>query len=683
MSKLYDYYKTHINNGILGCVELAFMLELFIEIFARKGLTGVFFMLQHPLIFFDNVLLILSTLAVGCLFKKRNFYIGLVSAVWAGIGVTNGVILMERMTPFTVKDIASITDAATILTNYFNKPELFLIATFLVFIGAMTAYAYINSKVRPRTKVFRGTVVTVAVIISLTIGATYGLIKTGGLQTFFGNLAYGYRDCGLPYCFLNTWFTTGIKRPADYSEEAVKALLPEEHTDKNGCEVIETGDEDENYPNIIFLQLESFTDPELFNNVELSEDAMPYFRSLEEECSSGYLTVPACGAGTANTEFEVMTGLSARFFGPGEYPFKSILRREPAESAAFDLKSRGFGTPAIHDHRAFFYNRNEVFANIGYDTFTSVEYMSDVEKTPKNWAKDKILTEHIFDALASTESRDYLYTISVEGHGKYPDEQLIRDPDVAVTKAPSVELKWKYEYYVNQVYEMDEFVKELTQRLEEYDEPVILVMYGDHIPALEITEETYGRGLYETPYVIWTNYDSGMEETDKDINAYELTAYVFDRLGIHTGTVFTYQQAHSDVNGTSAADSSSSQPSSSESSDPEYSEYLAGLKMIGYDMLYGRRYVYGGECPFETTDMKMGVKQVKIFRVIEVRGKYYIKGENFTEYSKVTLRGQTLSTIYLSPNLLGLEEEVDPDDVKDMKVSQIDPTNKEIISSTE
>lgn len=83
----------------------------------------------------------------------------------------------------------------------------------------------------------------------------------------------------------------------------------------------------------------------------------------------------------------------------------------------------------IHNHRALFYNRNEVFANIGYDTFTSLEYMSDVAKTPKNWAKDGLLTEQIMETLESTEAQhDYIYTISVQGHGKYPTEQVIKNP---------------------------------------------------------------------------------------------------------------------------------------------------------------------------------------------------------------------------------------------------------------
>ena len=138
---------------------------------------------------------------------------------------------------------------------------------------------------------------------------------------------------------------------------------------------------DREYPNILFLQLESFVDPDLFNNIKLSADAIPTFRKLMRNYSSGSLTVPACGAGTANTEFEVMTGLSVKFFGPGEYPFKSVLKEKTGESIAFDLKSMGYSTHAIHNHRALFYNRNEVFNNIGYDTFTSLEYMSDVPKT--------------------------------------------------------------------------------------------------------------------------------------------------------------------------------------------------------------------------------------------------------------------------------------------------------------
>lgn len=661
MEKIKNFYRKYFQqNSLRFCFVLAFILNLVIETLARKGVGGFMFLFQHPIIFMYNVLVIFATLSVATIFRRKAFFLVVITSIWLAIGITNGIILIERMTPFTVKDLSSITDGATIMTNYFNLVQLVLIAAGIVAGVIGLVVLWIKAPKQEVKGKVKKSIAMVILIIACTFGATFGLVKANVLATFFGNLAYAYQDYGVPYCFINTWLNTGIQKPASYSEETVKAIFDKDQYGPDGTMTPVQEDVDEKYPNILFLQLESFTDPELFNNIKLSQDAIPNYRQLMSECSTGSLTVPACGAGTANTEFEVMTGISVKFFGPGEYPFKSVLKDRTAESIATDLKSMGFGTHAIHNHRALFYNRNQVFNNIGYDTFTSVEYMSDVAKTPKNWAKDEILVSQIMDALNSTESRDYIYTISVQGHGKYPSEQIIRNPAITVTEAPTEELKWKYEYYVNQVYEMDKFVKDLTDTLAAYDEPVVLVMYGDHIPALDIKEETYdAKDLYQTQYVIWSNFD--MKKEDKDLAAYKLAAEVFDRIGIHEGTVIKYHQTknHSD------------------------SDYMENLKLIGYDMFYGQDYLYGGKNPFEKAGMKMGVKTVKIDKIVSIAGKYYIKGENFTEYSKVTLGGETLNTIYLSPNLLGLLEEVDPSSASKMKVSQIDKSSKEIISTTE
>lgn len=655
-----SFYEKYLHNSFCFCLAWAFILNLIIETLARKGFGGFLFFVESPLIFLYNTLIIFATLVIATLFRRQLFCVTIISLVWLAIGITNGVILIQRMTPFTVKDLSSITDGATIITNYFSNTEIILIGAALVagIIGLVILFIKAPRKQEKRN--WKKNISATILIIALAFGTTFGLIKIGVLSTFFGNLAYAYEDYGVPYCFINTWLNTGIQKPKGYSEKAVKEIFDKSQYNEDGTMKLVQTKEDDKYPNVLFLQLESFVDPDLFNNIGLSRDAIPTFRKLSEEFSSGSLTVPACGAGTANTEFEVMTGLSVKFFGPGEYPFKAVLKDKPAESIAWDLKSIGFGTHAIHNHRALFYNRNDVFNSIGYDTFTSVEYMSDVPKTPKNWAKDSILTTQILDAMESTESRDYVYTISVQGHGKYPTEQIIQNPKVTVTDAPSDELKWKYEYYVNEVYEMDQFIKSLTETLSDYEEPVVLVLYGDHIPALDVTEGSYdAKDLYQTQYVIWSNYD--MEKKDTNLTTYQLAAEVFDRVGIHTGTTIKYHQ----------------------NVDYKAKDYLADLKMLGYDMLYGKEYIYGGVNPFEKAGMKMGVKEIKIDTVVAVGGKYYIKGKNFTEYSKVTLDGETLKTIYLGPNLLGLQEEVDPNDASKMKVSQIDKSNKEIISTTE
>ena len=205
---------------------------------------------------------------------------------------------------------------------------------------------------------------------------------------------------------------------------------------------------------------------------------------------------------------------------------------------------------------------------------------------------------------------------------------------------------------------MDQFVKDLTDRLSDFDEDVVLVMYGDHLPALDMTEEDMKDGdLFTTQYIIWDNF--GMEKQDKNLASYEIGAEVLDRLGIHEGLLTMYHQNYANS-----------------------STYLQDLETLAYDMLYGENYIYGGESPFKETDMKMGVKDIKITDIVQIGDDYYIKGENFTEYSKISLDGEVLDTIYLGPTILGLQEEVNPEDVSRMKISQVEK-NKEVLSTTE
>ena len=652
-----------VHTSFAGAAVWALLLNLVIETLGRMPTTSVWggfqFLIDEPIVFLYNTLIIFATLVIASVFKRRLFVFTIVSLFWLVIGIVNGVILTQRMTPFTVKDLSILDDGITIVSNYMSTFQIVMAAIGVaVAIGLLVLLFIKGPKKKERVK-WKRNLIGVLLVLAVTFGATSIMIKTGKIETFFGNLAYAYRDYGVVYCFTNTWLNTGISKPDNYSQDRMLDIFSDEELGDDNAMLLTQKDEDEEHPNIIFLQLESFIDPSNITSIETSKEACPNFRNLVNNYPSGQLTVPACGAGTANVEFEVMTGISAKFFGPGEYPYKSVLKEKTMETLGYDLKSLGYSTHAIHNHRAVFYNRNTVFANMGLDTFTSIEYMSDVEKTPKNWAKDNILTESMLDALNSTESRDMIYPISVQGHGKYPSEQVIQNPEITVTSAPSEELKWKFEYYVNQVHEMDNFIGQLTEALSNYDEPVVLVMYGDHIPAIDMTEDDLAsRNLYGTEYVIWSNF--GLDGDDEDMYSYQLAAHVTEMLDMQVGTVFTYQQNHKNSE-----------------------TYLEDLKAIGYDILYGKYYLYGGKNPFEPTDMKMGVKDITIDEVVKIGDKYYIKGKNFTEYSKVTLDGKTLKTIYLGSNILGLLEDVDPDDAANMKVSQIETKSNEILSTTE
>ena len=651
------------HNSFAVAAIWAIILNLLIETLGRFPTTtiwgGLQFMVQEPLIFLYNTMIIFATLVIASIFKRRLFVFTVITIFWLIIGIVNGVILTQRMTPFTVKDLSILDDGITIVTNYLSTAQIVMAAAGVVFAIGLLVLLYIKGPKKALPVKWKRNLIGIVIVIGATFGMTSYMIGSGKVETFFGNLAYAYRDYGVVYCFTNTWLNTGISKPEGYSKESILDIFSQEELGDDNAMLLEQKDEDEKHPNIVYLQLESFIDPMTIESIGLDKEACPNFRKLVENYPSGQLTVPACGAGTANVEFEVMSGLSVKFFGPGEYPYKSVLKEKTLETIAYDLKSLGYSTHAIHNHRAVFYNRNTVFANMGMDTFTSIEYMNNVEKTPKNWAKDDVLVECMLDALNSTQQRDMIYTISVQGHGKYPSEQVLSDPEVKVTSAPTEELKWKFEYYVNQIYEMDQFIGKLVEEFEKYDEPIVLVMYGDHIPAIDLTEEDLENGnLYGTEYVIWSNF--GLEGDDEDMYSYQLTSHVLEMLDMQIGTIFTYQQNHKNSE-----------------------TYLSDLKALGYDMLYGKQYIYGGENPFERVDMKMGVNDIKIESVVKIGDKYYIKGQNFTEYSKITLDGETLDTIYLGENILGLLEDVNPEDADRMKVSQIERKGKEILSTTE
>ena len=320
-----DKRKFYKNSFVYAAIW-ALVLNLIIETlgrFSTEGLSGgISFIFHSPIIFLYNALIIFTTLVIASVFKRRLFVFTIVAIFWLAVGIINGVILMQRMTPFTVKDLSNLEDGLTIITNYLSTPMIILAALGIALaVGALVLLFIKGPQKKDKVKRKRN-LVGVILVVGFTFLSTSFVIKTGIVETFFGNLAYAYRDYGVVYCFTNTWLNTGISKPAGYSEESMLDIFSEKELGKDNAMLLEEKDIDMEHPNILFLQLESFIDPETVKTIELSGDACPNFRRLMSEYSSGELIVPACGAGTANVEFEVLTGLSVKFFGPGEYPYK-------------------------------------------------------------------------------------------------------------------------------------------------------------------------------------------------------------------------------------------------------------------------------------------------------------------------------------------------------------------------
>lgn len=597
-----------------------------IEAISRHSFTDAWtYMTGKPLVFAYNAGLIFTTSLIVYLFRRRTFWRVLVSIFWLLLGIINGVILANRVTPFTGPDLHLLTDGMAVLNKYLPSWGVVVALIVLGVLVLILLSLLIKGPKYQRKVKFRYDLLLVVVGIAAFVGITQLALEKRVLSNYFGNIAFAYEDYGYPYCLGVTIFNTGISCPRDYSEEEIERI---EKTEDNLPATNE-----KNQPNILFLQLESFFDPTLVNYLKISEDPIPTFRKLMKEYSSGYYKVPAVGAGTANTEFESITGMSLHYFGPGEYPYKSILKETTCESAPYVLKNLGYSTHAVHNNEANFYGRRSIFPNLGFDTFTSAEYMAEEnDKNPLGWTKDEVLTDEIIKCLDSTEGPDYVYTISTQGHGVYPEEQLIDDPEITVTGAATEAQNNQWEYYCNEIHEMDNFVKELTDALADYPEDVILVMYGDHLPTMGLTvEDLKNKYLFQTEYVMWDNF--GMEKKKVNLSAYQMAAEVMDRAGIHEGTIFRYHQARRNTR-----------------------NYQVDLETLQYDLLYGEKYAYKDkELTFERTKMRMGIYDVSLDSmdlISDIDFTYRLKGTNFTPSSQVKLNGEWIDTVYVNPTTL-------------------------------
>ena len=617
-----------VHTQMFQCVFLALLLELIMEILGRHSLfEAAFFVISSPIVFFYNASIIFFTLLFAFFLRKRLFGIILISAIWMTAGVVNYVVLGYRVTPFAAIDILMARDVFTMLDVYFQPWQLvgFVVLGVVVAIGLVLLFKK-TPKVEGSIHIKRTMVICLAVWVFL-FGFTKLNIRYNVISDDFANLGMAYKDYGFAYCFTNSIIDNGIGKPEDYSEEEMKSIkasldLEEQKREK------EIDEKKQKKPNIIVIQLESFFDPKTVKGLELAEDPVKNFTAFKEEFPSGYFTVPALGAGTANTEFEVLTGIKSAYFGAGEYPYKTTVNSTPCVSMCSLLADYGYGTYAIHNNTAVFYDRRNVYAQMGFDHFISMEYMYDLKFTPRNWAKDGTLPDDILRCLDDTEGSDFVFTISVQGHGKYPDEPYDKDVDHVKMSYDEPDMEQPFHYYLNQIYEMDQMIARLREALDARGEDYVLLLYGDHLPSLNITDEKLSGGnVFQTEYVLVNNI--GLELDDRDIYASEVSNRIFEALGFHMSYV---QLAHEQLAG---------------------EELDRVCTLLAYDMLFGKNYVYDGHTPVPEAHMTLGVWPIEITQIKNESTHMVVKGKNFNPYSVVYVNNEPAETVYIdSENLM-------------------------------
>lgn len=629
-----------------------------VEILSRRDfLSACSFVGSHTGAFLFNAFIVFVSLSLVYLFRRRAFFRIIISGFWIILGIINGCILSNRVTPFGFTDLKCINDLfAMNNTNYFTAEE----ATIVVFgLGVFFLFCAVLFIKGPR---YQGKIHKIIVLASIVSVMFIGLpVTTSAAQnanvvaSYFANIAQGYENYGFIYGFSSSVVDRGMSKPDDYTEEHVAEI-----TDKVENSKQETTVTKDDAPNIICVLLESFCDPEEIKFLHYNDDPIPTFHYLEDNFSTGYLTVPVVGAGTANSEFEVLTGMSMQYFGTGEYPYKTILKKTDCESTAADLSSIGYGTHAVHNNGGNFYSRVNAFSMMGFDTFTSKELMNIQSYTPNgSWATDDILVNETIKTLDSTPDQpDFTYTITVGTHGDYPKDPVIENPKFKANGAFDQEERNQWTYYINQLNEVDTFMADLIDAVNKRDENTVIVFFGDHLPTMGLQDSDMRSGdIYKTKYVTWNNM--GLEKKDADLYAYQLMASVTNSVGIHEGTILNYHQTQ--MNG---------------------ADYQDGLENLQYDILYGNRYCYNGEDQYPATDIVMGIDPVTIDSATNSIGnsEVIIRGNNFTKWSKVFVNGSKVNTIFSSSKCLIIQRD-DINDGDTIQVNQMGSNNTVFRSS--
>lgn len=307
-------------------------------------------------------------------------------------------------------------------------------------------------------------------------------------------------------------------KPEGYSKEEMLAIDKKYEKSVNASMTSSKSNAVEK-PNIVVIMSESYWDITKLNGINFSKNIAENVHKYQK----GELAPPVIGGGTANTEFEALTGMSLYFMSPGIIAYNAYLRTE-TPSIVSVFKNNGYNTTAIHPNSGWFYNRDKVYSYFGFDSFLDVSSFDMKTQTKGPHISDDALTDKILDTLNSSDKPSFIFAVSMENHDPFNNKYDSYDVTVESDKLSSSE-KEIVNGYAQGIYDADQSLGKLINSLNKSKKPTLLYFFGDHAPRLGTLDDYYKiydrlgtkenlkieEGLeelkyYTTPLVAWSNY---------------------------------------------------------------------------------------------------------------------------------------------------------------------------------
>ena len=643
------------STNLLYLLMIPLITLLALQIFYNGNLFSVYaWIIEYPKQFLVSYVLMFGIINIFYSLP-RKVYLAICSilfGLFSVLGYISRQKLIIKGSPLLPTDF-SIAKEAIEISGRFKDVYIWMA---LIAIGAFVLIV-LMLKFTPREK-YKWSQKAAVFLTSLTLLTAF-YTAFGPIQKAFAlqlnNLSQkmNYEENGMMLGFALNAEYLKVSEPANYQEDAVKQVI-------DGSKATYSEDSDFK-PNIIFVMSEAFWDPTLMENVSFNQDPMPFFRSLQKSQTSGTMLSPVYGGGTANTEFEVLTGFSTQFLPNGAIPYAQYVNK-PIEALPTILQRQGYATSAIHPYDNWFYNRNNVYKDLGFDKFISKEHFNSPE-TNGQYIRDTELTKKILHEVKATDKSDFIYATSMQAHGPYATtpnpENKIKVSGSNLSPASQAIL----ENYSNTLADVDQSLKQLIEGLEQSDEPTEVIFFGDHLPMLGDEYSVYKEAgfikgdnsyqdyldLHSVPFVTWNNFST--EKQDLSLSSNFLGTYALQHAqksgSRMTDFLSNLMQNDSDV--VINQDYLSEQKITS----AEVNQY----KLLQYDLMFGNNYsnqLEPSHNPLTNNSYVQGEGPTKITNVVFSDGLLTIQGENFVENAKVYIDGKAIKSTFISSNELSV-----------------------------
>lgn len=442
------------------------------------------------------------------------------------VGIAQNFVVLFKSSPILPSDIYALGTAAAVSSGYdltLTKEALWLLVACAVILFLLEFMVPAVGEGKKKIGVF----VVINTACALVVGGvalacfnTVDLADTFGTDKAAWQPLASYKYQSFMPSFLTLAQQMRVEAPDGYSQgeaeqlESTYAAAYDNAVDPN----VTAGAADqfaEVKPTVIAIMNESFSDLSFMDGLGVGYQGPTYMNTIADAALTGSLSVSVHGGGTANSEFEFLTGNSMAHLGVAFYPY-STFNLSGVSSLPKQFSELGYKTTAIHPNLASNWSRDKAYAELGFDEFIDIEGFEGAE-TYHAGVTDAATYDKVLELLREDDSPQFIFNLTMQNHGGYTVGNVAQNLPWFDFPAADDSLDAQMNEYLACIEQSDWALADFIEELRTLDRPVVVVFFGDHQPSISSAfndamypgedEVTHAERIYTTQYFIWANYD--------------------------------------------------------------------------------------------------------------------------------------------------------------------------------